>query len=75
MNEVIERERERVQRLLENGVREIESEGGNIRLFSASWLSAALALFAEVEGAENLESCTSQLCQRLLVNAGQAGRC
>lgn len=71
----MQREMERVRDCISEAVQEIEADGGDIRFFSAAFLTAAVQLSVEVEGTAGLERAISKIAQRELVRAGEASRC
>ncbi|WP_386167215.1 hypothetical protein [Sulfitobacter pontiacus] len=72
---IMQREMERVREYLAEAVGGIEADGGDIRFFSAAFLTAAVQLSVEIEGTAGLKKAISKIAQWELVRAGEAGRC
>ncbi|MGB3316840.1 MAG: hypothetical protein WBB85_20815 [Albidovulum sp.] len=73
--QIMQREIARVRDLLSEAIGEIEADGGNLRFFAASLITAAIQLHAEVEGSAGLERAIAKLAALELVRTGEAGRC
>lgn len=68
-------ERERVSALLAQAVSDMEQDGGNIRFFSAAFLTAAVQLHVEIEGPENLDTTITKIGVRELSRVGAVTQC
>jgi hypothetical protein len=75
LQSIVETEMRRVRDHLSDAIADIESNGGDIRFFSAAILTAAVQLHVEIEGTAGLERAIAKIAQRELVRAGEAGRC
>lgn len=71
----IQIEMNRTRNMLAAAVAEVESCGGDIRLFGASFLIAAIQFHIELEGIENLEKAISGIATRELIRDGVVKRC
>lgn len=68
-------EMNRTRDLLAGAVEEVESCGGDIRLFGAALLIAAIQLHIQLEGIENLEKAISGIATRELIRSGAVKGC
>ncbi|MCZ4260974.1 hypothetical protein O4G76_09010 [Limimaricola sp. G21655-S1] len=72
--QMIVKERDRVSGLLSEAVSGLEAEGGDLRLFAAALLMAAVQLHIEVEGVDGLKRALSRLAAHEMTRCGVAGR-
>lgn len=73
--EMMEIEMGRVRRVLGEAVAELEADGGDLRMFAAALLAAAVQLHTEIEGTEHMQRAIAKLATAEMVRAGEAGRC
>ena len=65
MKNPMEPEVERVRRMMAGAIRELETEGGDLRCFTAALLGGAFQLYAEVEGTAALNRAVVKIASRL----------
>ncbi len=65
----------RVRHFLSESVQDVEAEQGDLRFFSAAFLTAAIQLCVEIDGPEGLERALAKIGQQELVRSGRAARC
>ncbi|WP_134679571.1 hypothetical protein [Paracoccus ravus] len=64
---------ERARRLVADGVEDLAEDQGDVRIFAAAMLTAAIELHVEVEGVEGLSRALTYLARKHLVTTGHAG--
>ncbi|MCV2871588.1 hypothetical protein OEZ71_04695 [Defluviimonas sp. WL0050] len=73
--EIMETEMKRVRDFLGQAVADLEADEGDLRFFSAAFLTAAIQLHVDIEGVEGLKRAIARLAAREMVRSGEAGRC
>lgn len=73
--EMMEIEMGRVRQFLGDAVADLEANGGDLRMFAAALLGAAVQLHAAIEGTEPMQRAITKLATAEMVRAGEAGRC
>lgn len=71
---LMEIEMHRVRQFLGDAVADLEADGGDLRMFAAAFLAAAVQLHTEIEGTEALQRAIAKMATAEMVRAG-AGRC
>ncbi|MBM1309073.1 hypothetical protein JQT66_04425 [Sulfitobacter mediterraneus] len=66
---------ERAKSLLDEAMRQMSIDGGDLRFFSAALLVAATRLHIELEGPENLERTITKIGVRELKRTGAVATC
>ncbi|MFC3613563.1 hypothetical protein ACFORG_07300 [Lutimaribacter marinistellae] len=66
-------EKARVLAALDAALTELETEGGDLRFFSAALLMAAFRLHADIEGPQSLVSAVTAAAVRVAKERGVAG--
>lgn len=70
LQKIATNEMERVERLIEQSVDEMQKDGGNVRFFSAAMLTAAIQLHVELEGVESLDRAITRIAMQEMQRNG-----
>lgn len=66
---------DRVKRLITQAITEIDEQGGSVRYFNASLMSAAMVLHGNIEGIDSVEAALAKHAQKLVVANTKGGQC